>query len=426
MDLDKFLADEQAQGRTVSEDSAFTLNPAQMRAKVATFCGQERLYPFFRCLQGILRVAQSDLFLRYDSNGWIASFLWKQAPVGKHFQNFLLEGINEGFDHVGHTASQHFFFGLSAALGVDHYRLEWTSPQGGFLIHAGQFALTDNTHPEYCQLTFAMDAGWWERLTGGQRQQADTEQQLRARLCYSAVPVHISGERLLPRVPEPPDRPWASRLASGSNLAWRYLVAPGGQNSMRPPEVPLDRYRVGKKGKVWHLINDDPETPLPLSVQFAEIAGVATTQIRGYQPGGDELVCGSALFLSLEAGRQDWLFPVRDGLLTEPVPIAVAKGGVLVVAADDDLRYDLSGLRVINDKHLAEKLLLWQREAKILKSELRVSLANSTLRAESMPSQYYQASGYAFGGPFAGVVAGKVGPVFHRLLSRRKRPEGGP
>jgi hypothetical protein len=424
MNIDEFLADEQAEGRTVSEDSAFTLNPAQLRSKVATFCEQERLYPFYRCLQGILRVTESDLFLRYENDRWVATFLWNQSPSGKNFQGFLMEGITEGFDPVGHIASQHFFFGLSAALGVEHYRVEWSTPRGGFTVQGGKLALTEKTESEYCRLAFSLDAGWWQRLTGGQRQQADTERALRARLCYSSVPVHIEGERLLPVVPEPPDRPWASRLAEGSNLAWRYLIASSGSR-LRPPEVPLDRYRVGKKGTVWHLINDDPTSPLPLSIQFADAPPSTGAEPEKRPPQRDEVLCQSALFLSLSAGRQDWLFPVRDGLLGEPMPISVAKGGVLVVSADDELRYDLSGMRVVNEKHLEEKLLLWQREAKALKSQLRVSLANSTLRAESMPSQYYQASGYAFGGPFMGMLAGKVGPMLHRMASRRKKPEHG-
>lgn len=436
MNLDEFLAGEQSQGRTVSEDSAFTLNPAQVRARVATFCSEQKLYPFLRCLQGILTVTQSDLFLRYDKEAWVASFLWSAMPSGKHFQSYLVDGATEGFDTVDHRATQHFFFGLSAALGVDHYRLEWVSPRGGFSIRQGKLTLTEATHPEYCQLAFSIDAGWWQKLTGGERQKADMETELRARLCYSPVPVHIEGQHLLPVVPEPPDRPWASRLADGSNLAWRYLVAHSG-SLMRPPEVPLDRYRVGGKGKVWHLVKDDPEALLPLSVQHTEAppltsgagkGGAASDEVGApvgaESPAQDELLCRAALFLSLEAGRQDWLFPVRDGVLGEPLEISVASGGVLVVAADGDLRYDLSGFRVVQDARLEEKLRLWQAEAKALKAQLRVSVANSTLRAESMPSQYYQASGYAFGGPFMGMVAGKVGPYLHRLAARR-RGKGG-
>lgn len=423
MDIEEFLAAEQSQGRTVSEDSAFTLNPAEVRTRVATFCSELKLYPFLRCLQGILTVTESDLFLRYCKDAWVASFIWKAMPSGKQFQSYLLDGVTEGFDKVDHRATQHFFFGLSAALGVSHYRLEWSSPQGGFVVHEGNLTLTDSTHPEYCQLAFSMDAGWWQKLTGSQRQKTDVESELRARLCYSPVPVHIEGEHLVPTVPEPPDRPWASRLADGSNLAWRYLMSPSGSR-LRGPEVPLDFYRVGGKGKVWHLIKDDPTALLPLSVQYAEAPPLPEVPGQANPPSassaGDAVLCRAALFLSLEAGRQDWLFPVRDGVLGEPMPISVASGGVLVVAADGDLRYDLSGFRVVSDKCLEEKLKLWQSEAKALKAQLRISVANSTLRAEHMPSQYYQASGYAFGGPMMGMVAGKVGPFLQRLAARRR------
>lgn len=429
MDLDDFLAAEQAQGRVVSEDAAFTLNPAQVRQRVASFCSEERLYPLYRCLQGILRVSQSDLFLRHQEDNWVASFLWKSAPLPKHFQGFLLDGATEGFDRVGHAASQHFFFGLSAALGLPHYRLEWYSPEGGFLLHGGQLMLSEKTHPELCQLSFSIDANWWQRLTGGQRQQAETEKSLRSRLCYSSVPIHIEGERLQPRVPEPPDRPWASRLTDGSNLAWRYVSTPSG-SQIRAPEVCLDRYRVSQKGKLWNLVQDDPAHPLPLSVQFAEAplpvgsASAAPAEARS-RPASKEILCHSALFLSLEAGRKDWLFPVRDGLLGEPMPLSVAKGGVLVVSADDDLRYDLSGLRVISDHHLEERLQLWRLEARAMKAQLRYSVANSTVRAEDMPTQYYQASGYAFGGPVLGLLAGKVGPALDRLVRRKRHRHGG-
>jgi hypothetical protein len=423
MNLDDFLAKEQAQGRTVSEDAAFTLNPAQVRARVATFCSEERLYPLYRCLQGILRVSQSDLFLRYDREGWVASFLWKEAPSGRHFQGFLTDGSTEGFDQVDHTASQHFFFGLSAALGVDHYRIEWKTPGGGFLIQAGKLQATEATHPEYCQLGFSIDAGWWQKLTGGKRQQAETEQCLRARLGFSPVPVHIAGERLKPTVPEPPDRPWASRLSEGSNLAWRYLLAKSG-GLMRPPDVPLDRYRSGKKSQVWHLVKDDPDHPWPLSVQFTSAPEAAEQRTEKRSWAQDPALCQSALFLALQAGRQDWLFPVRDGLLGEPLAISVAQGGVLVVSADERLRYDLSGLRVVSEKHLEDSLLLWKREAAALKSHLRVSLANSAVRSETLPSQYYQAGGYAIGGPLMGMLAGKVGPTVHRLMGRGKKRPG--
>ncbi len=423
MNIEDFLAREQAEGQRVTEDAVFTLNPAQVRSRVATFCAEERLYPLWRCLQGVLRVSRSDLFLRYERGSWVATFAWPEAPPPKCFQGFLIDGVTEGFDAVDQMAGQHFFFGFSAALGCDQYRLEWASPGGGFVAKGGKVELTESRHPEFCQLAFAVDEGWWQRLTGSAAQRTDSERQLRRRLCLSAVPVHIEGGRLMPAVPEPPDRPWASRLSDGSNLAWRYLMAPTGSR-LHPPEVALDHYRVGRKGKVWHLVSEVEGQPLPLSVQFAEIPSSRRPSTWRPAPLGDEVLCQTALFLSLQAGRQDWLFPVRDGVMCEPVPMMVASGGVLVVSADDDLRYDLSGLKVVENDQLEERRALWAREAKSLKSELRVSLANSTLRAESMPSQYYQASGYALGGPYAGMLAGKVGPVLHRMLSRKKRSDG--
>lgn len=110
-----------------------------------------------------------------------------------------------------------------------------------------------------------------------------------------------------------------------------------------------------------------------------------------------------------------------DGVLCEPMPISVASGGVLVVAGDGDLRYDLSGLRDQRQK-VEDKLPLWQAEAKAMKAQLRVSVANSTLRAESMPSQYYQASGYAFWRPSHGNAGGQSRTVFssrHEAQARR-------
>jgi hypothetical protein len=111
---------------------------------------------------------------------------------------------------------------------------------------------------------------------------------------------------------------------------------------------------------------------------------------------------------------------VRDGVLGEPRKVNVAAGGVLVLAADDDLRYDLSGLRVVDESHLQEKLALWSLEAKAMKSQLRVSLANIALRAEAMPSQYDQASGYVLGGPYAGMLAGTVTPFLRYVMKGRK------
>ena len=81
MELEDFLAGEQSQGQRVSEDSAFTLNPEQVRSRVATFCSEIRLYPLLRCLQGILRVCQGDLFFRCEANTWWAKWSQGVCPI---------------------------------------------------------------------------------------------------------------------------------------------------------------------------------------------------------------------------------------------------------------------------------------------------------------------------------------------------------
>lgn len=423
MELDDFLASEMAQGQRVSEDAAFTLNPEQVRSRVATFCSEIRLYPLLRCLQGVLRVCQGDLFFRYENDAWWASFEWSAAPSNEQFRAFILDGVSEGFDSVPHGVSQHFFFGLSAALGAQGYRVEWRSPRGGYRVSGGKLEMLEASSSTNCQLGFSMDAHWWERLTGRTDLKAMVAQELRDRLCYSPVPVFIEGAQLRARVPLPPDVPWAASLAQGSNLAWRYLRAGVDQTSFRPPEVCLDNYRGAKRGTIWHLVKEDPSQPLPLSVQFSdppkETTSVESPFASRTQDRGNAPLCQAALFLSLQAGRQDWLFPVRDGLLTEPVPISVSRGGVLVVAADADLRFDLSGLKVVRDDHLEAKVRQWMIEAKEMRKRLGVSLANISVRAERLPSQYDQASGYVLGGPYAGLLGGKVGPMFRRLFRRK-------
>ncbi len=425
MELEDFLAGEQSQGQRVSEDSAFTLNPEQVRSRVATFCSEIRLYPLLRCLQGILRVCQGDLFFRYEANTWWASFAWPDCPSAEQFRAFILDGVSEGFDAVPHGVNQHFFFGLSAALGAEGYRLEWRSPRGGYVASGGRLEVTEACEQTNCQLGFSMDAHWWERLTGRSDLKSVVAQELEHRLCYSPVPVFVEGEQLKARVPSPPDRPWGASLAQGSNLAWRYLRAASDQTSFRPPEVCLDRYRGAKRGTIWHLIKEDPAQPLPLSVQFSDPrpanASLPSPFASRTQDHGNAPLCQAALFLSLQAGRKDWLFPVRDGLLTEPVPISISRGGVLVVAADADLRFDLSGLKVVEDDRLEAKRRLWMVEAKEMRKRLGVSLANISVRAEHLPSQYDQASGYVLGGPYAGLLGGKVGPMLRKLFRRGSR-----
>lgn len=429
MEIEDFLAREMSEGERITEDSAFTLNPAEVRSRVATFCSEIRLFPLLRCLQGILRVCQGDLFFKYDEDAWWANFEWDEGPTGQQFRAFLLDGETIGFDAAPHGVGQHFFFGLSAALGAEGYRMEWRSPKGGLRASGGKLEVLKPAESPYCQLGFSMESSWWERVTGRGEFKEAVAQELRARLAYSPVPIFFEGERLQATVPSPPDRPWAASLLQGSNLAWRYLRATNdGEPSIRPPEVPLDLYRGAKRGTIWHLIKEDPNRSLPLSVQFADpvqkfiVPAPPTFASRNLDQGNNPL-CRAALFLSLQAGRQDWLFPVRDGLLCEAVPIDISRGGVMVVAADAGFKFDLSGLRLVNDFFLERRLGTWREEAKLMKRRLGVSLANISVRAETLPSQYDQASGYFLGGPYAGLIGGKIGPVFRRFFRRAPKPE---
>lgn len=425
MQLEDFLNRQQAGGETVTTDSVFTLDPVKVRERVATFIAQERLYPLYRCLQAILRVTESDLFLHYQDETWIARFRWEAMPSPEHFIDFLESGVSVAFDHAPSAATQHFFFGCSAVLGEPRYGLALSSPQGGILIRNGAVTLdsSSNLNKDYCELRFAIESSWWKRLTGLDSSKEEGLKELRRRLCYSAIPIHLEGERLQPSPPIPPDQPWAARFSGGSNLAWR-ILSTGTGGRLRPPEVPLDHYRRGGDNEpleVMHLIGDSPDHPLPLSVQFSKTPlplgpDTANPHLDILSPG--TAWANSFLCLSLNAGRQDWLFPVRDGFVCEPTPIKVAHGGILIVSAAGDLRYDLSGLNVVTDANLERWRKIWVQEAKLLRSQLRLSLANIGLRSESMPSQYYQASGYVLGGPYAGILGGKLTPWLKSLSSK--------
>lgn len=428
MELEDFLANQTSRGEQVTEDSVFTLNPIKVRERVATFCSAEELYPFYRCLQGILRVTESDLVLNQKDGAWQVTFSWRGMPYAKHFKDFLTDGLSEPFDQVPAAATQHFFFGLSGALGIPNYRIELRSPQGTLTIKNGKLELDEAQDNNTCELRFSIDSSWWSKITGSNSLGASSTAKLRRRLCFSAVPIHIDGELLAPAIPEIPEQPWSTRFSAPSNLAWRYIPAQGG-GLLNPPEFPLDRYRAGssgKKGQTLHLMQDEAKQPLPLSIQYAPPAKALSTDSNLTNPhittlADSRRLYRAAIFLSLGAGRQDWLLCVRDGLLCDPMPVNIAKAGFIVLAADSDLLFDLSGLKVVANAKFEEKLIFWAAEAKALRSQLKVSLANIGLRAESMPSQYYQASGYVIGGPYAGLLGGKLTPWLNKLSRSRQK-----
>lgn len=430
MALEDFLQQERSAGEAVSENAAFTLDPEQVRRRVATFCKEHRLYPLLRCLQAIVRVTESDLFIRFEKGRWLINFLWGSAPEKEAFAGLVGLGTTEGFDRIPHTASQHFFFALSAALGQEQYGLEWETPRGGFSIKEGKLETNDETSDMYCQLRFWVDEGWWKHLTG--RDSYETiHETLQQRLCYAPIPIHVEREMLEASPPRAPERPWASSLLQGSQLAWRLLRSKD-VGRVRVPKLPLDRYRVAQKGTLWFLLEDDPEQALPLSVQLGNLIPVGpgtqhlpTPERRRFERTitglGDPLPPAEAvLYLSLEAGRQDWFYPVRDGVLCEPTPVHLAKGGIIAVCATSSLRYDLSGLRVVQDDRFEQKLEDLRAQGRLLNKKLFWSLAYTGFRAETLPRRYEQAVAYKLGGPYAGMLGGKLGSGVRRFLSWRK------
>ena len=182
------------------------------------------------------------------------------------------------------------------------------------------------------------------------------------------------------------------------------------------PYPDLDHYRCNKEGQVFHLVSEPQGDFLPLSVAF-------------YDPGRKTLKKGqtsnlslshsarahSALFLSLETGRQDWLIPVRDGVTAEPVAVNLTGGGIIAVSSERSLHYDLSGLKVIENEAFEDLLAMLRVQTKSMKKQLAVSVANVSVRSKTLPKQYDQALSYLVGGPYAGLIGGRFGQFIRRL-----------
>ena len=196
------------------------------------------------------------------------------------------------------------------------------------------------------------------------------------------------------------------------------------RNLLTVPYPELDYYRCGKGGEIFHLIREPQQRQLPLSVSF-------------YDPDRRKLVRGqthnlslsqadkaqTALFLSLDAGKHDWLFPVYDGVLAEPVEVDISGGGIVCLTSDQSLQYDLSGLNVIENEAFQKVCDELQQQSKSLKKQLAVSLANIGVRADNLPRNYEQALGYLTGGPYLGFITGRVGPRLRRFFTGSGKSE---
>lgn len=416
--VDNFLRGEASHGRTISEQATFTLDPKKVRERVAVFSEEESLYPILRCVQAIVRLSRSDIFAQtLGPQQWEFSFRWDDCPPAQAFEQLLNLGTTAGFDHVPTGVEQHLFFGLSAALGTPHYRVTWTGPKANFRLSEGRIELLGETGEDiYCKLSFAVETNWWQRVLGRNPARGMVEE-LRRRLQYSPRTIHLNQETLRAGAPSAPERPWAAKLSQGSELAWRFLRMEG-QNLMTVPYPELDHYKGDKKGTLFHLFREPAERSLPLSVAFSEqksnrhhLDHALSSQERAH----------SALFLSLEAGKQDWLIPIRDGVLAEPVAVNVAGGGVVALTADPSLQYDLSGLKVVENDRYEAVLGLLKKESKALKKQLLLSLANIGARAEHLPSQYDQAICYTAGGPYLGMLGGRLMPKVRGFFGKKSR-----
>jgi len=419
--VEEFLDKERVGGKAVGGEAAFTLDPAKVRERVAVFCQQQSLYPLLRCLQALIRVSKSDIFgQRADEHSWEFRFQWDGCPGNEAFEQLLNLGTTAGFDQVGHGVGQHLFFGLSAALGTDHYRLSWKGPQAHFYLKKGHLSLGEPEPDEFTTLRLTAEPTWWQKLTRSRGFGNDLEE-LTYRLSYSPKPIHLNGERLYPMAPQAPDRPWAAKLINGSELAWRF-VRKADQNLLAVPYPELDYYRCGKGGDIFHLIREPDQRQLPLSVSFQDpdrrkLAPGQTHNLSLSQSDRAQ----SALFLSLDAGKHDWLFPVYDGVLAEPVEVDISGGGIVCLTSDQTLQYDLSGLNVIENEAFQKVCDQLQSQSKALKKQLAVSLANIGVRADSLPRNYEQALGYLTGGPYLGFITGRVGPRLRRLFKGNSR-----
>lgn len=418
MALEDFLNKERTGGRAVGGEAAFTLDPVKVRERVAVFCRQHSLYPLLRCLQALIRVSRGDIFgSKKGELEWEFRFRWDDCPPTAAFEQLLNLGVTAGFDEVGHRVGQHLFFGLSAALGTDNYELSWRGPQAHFRLRRGELEPGEPVDGEYSVLTLAAEVNWWTRLTraGSFRNE---EEDLCYRLGYSPTPIHFNGKRLEPEVPEALDRPWASRLMSGSALAWRF-IRKADQNLVAIPYPELDYYRGGKSGEAFHLVKDTKGRKLPLSVYFHD------PDRYKLKPGQTQNLSLSqsnrahtALFLSLDAGRQDWLFPVSDGVLCSPVEADISGGGIVCLTCQPSLQYDLSGLNLVQNSAFEQFCHSMKQETKALKKQLALSLANIGMRADRLPDNYEQALGYLTGGPYLGFLGGRVGPKLRRLFGK--------
>lgn len=419
MALEDFLARERTEGEAVGGEASFTLDPNKVRERVAVFSEADSLYPLLRCLQAAIRVSETDIFgQRKGNHDWEFRFRWSACPESRAFEQLLNLGTTAGFDQVGHGVAQHLFFGLSAALGTPHYKMSWNGPQAHFQLSRGEVTVKDIEAEEFTTLAFSIESSWWQKLTK-QSPGSGTSEELRRRICYSPKTIHLDQEQVRPFPPRAPERPWAAKLSQGSELAWRFLRT-SDKNLLTVPYPELDFYRSDKTGTSFHLVREPPDRRLPLSVCFRNNA-TKESQKKGETEGlrlsaSDR--AHSALFLSLEAGRQDWLIPVSDGIATEPVKVSIAGGGIVAMTSEPSLLFDLSGLKVIENDAYFANLEIIKKESRALKKQLMVSLANIGARADHLPKQYDQAVCYAAGGPYIGMLGGRFLPKVRKFFSR--------
>lgn len=417
MALDDYLDKERREGTAVGGEASFTLDPEKVRERVSVFCKEESFYPLLRCLQAVISVCSGDIFVNREKGKWEINFPWPQCPPTQSFHDLLTLGTTAGFDQVGHRAGQHLFFGLSAALGTENYTLTWESSKAHFHLSQGRFETREPESRDYCRLSFSLEASWWKRLLGI-RTAEESEKELARRLWFSPQPIHLQGTKLKPKPPQAPEKPWAAKLVEGSELAWRFRKKLH-ENFLTIPYPELDYYRRSADGEAFHLIREPETGTLPLSVAFSD-------PDRYVLQKGDTSHLSlsrsdrahSALFLSLEAGRQDWLYCTHDGVLCHPTPADIAGGGIVALTSEPSLTYDLSGFRVIENKSLENTLRELKLESKALKRQLWVTLGNTGARAKSLPKHYDQALSYLVGGPYAGLLGGRFGPKVRRLFTR--------
>ena len=297
--------------------------------------------------------------------------------------------------------------------------MSWNGPHAHFELNKGEVSLRDVEAEEFIRLSFSIESSWWQKLTK-QSSGGGTSEELRARIRYSPKAIHLDQERLRPIAPRAPERPWAAKLSQGSELAWRFLRT-SDKNLLTVPYPELDFYRSDKSGTSFHLVREPPDRRLPLSVCFRQSPNKESKKVKTENlrlSASDR--AHTALFLSLEAGRQDWLIPVSDGVLTEPIKVSIAGGGIVALTSEPSLQFDLSGLKVVeNDAYLAN-LEIIKKESRALKKQLMVSLANIGARADQLPKQYDQAVCYAAGGPYLGMLGGRFLPKVRKFFSRSK------